>query len=47
MKRKSEYDTFEHVMQELIKVPHSDIKAKLEAEKKDRAQRKKIRKAKA
>ena len=29
----SEYDNFDHMMQKLIKVPHSDIKAKLDAEK--------------
>jgi hypothetical protein len=32
-KTKDEYDTFEHNMRELLKVPHTDIKAKLEEEK--------------
>lgn len=31
--KNTEYDTFEHNMRELLKVPHSDIKAKLEEEK--------------
>ena len=34
MKQASEYDNFDRAMRELIKVPHSEIKAKLEAEKK-------------
>jgi hypothetical protein len=42
MKQSKEYDTFERTMRELMKVPHSEIKAKLEAEKKDKAQRKKV-----
>jgi hypothetical protein len=33
MKTKSEFDTFEHNMRELLKVPHSDIKTKLDEEK--------------
>jgi hypothetical protein len=32
-KNSNEYDNFEHTMRELIKVPHSEIKAKLDAEK--------------
>jgi hypothetical protein len=42
MKKKSmsEYDTFEHTMRELLKVPHSAIKAKLEEEKKAKAKKK-------
>jgi hypothetical protein len=33
MKRKTEFDKFDALMQKLIKVPHSTIKAKLDAEK--------------
>ena len=34
MKRASEFDRFDSTMRELMKVPHSEIKAKLDAEKK-------------
>jgi hypothetical protein len=43
MKKISEYDNFDRIMRELMKVPHSEIKAKLEAEKKERAERKKAK----
>jgi hypothetical protein len=33
VKKNAEYDTFERTMRELVKVPHSEIKAKLEEEK--------------
>jgi hypothetical protein len=33
MTKKSEYDNFDRIMQELMKVPHSEIKAKLDEEK--------------
>ena len=33
MKKTNEYDKFSELMTELIKVPHSEIKAKLDAEK--------------
>jgi len=33
MKRKTEYQKFNAMMGQLLKVPHSEIKAKLEAEK--------------
>jgi hypothetical protein len=33
MKKATEYDTFEHTMRELLKVPHDAIKAKLDEEK--------------
>ena len=36
----SEYDAFEHTMRELLKVPHSAIKAKMEEEKKAKAEKK-------
>jgi hypothetical protein len=32
-KDKTEYENFEHTMRELMKVPHSEIKAKLDEEK--------------
>lgn len=33
MKHTSEFDNFDRTMRELLKVPHSEIKAKLDAEK--------------
>jgi len=33
MKKASEYDRFENLANRLLKVPHSEIKRKLEAEK--------------
>ena len=33
MNRKAEYNNFDTLMRELIKVPHSTVKAKLDAEK--------------
>jgi hypothetical protein len=46
MKQSKEYDTFEHTMRELLKVPHSEIKAKLEEEKAAK-KRKKAKKSSA
>jgi len=46
MRNKSEYSKFSDLMGELIKVPHSEIKAKLDAEKKAK-KRKKARKSSA
>jgi hypothetical protein len=40
MKTKSEYDRFESLLGRLLKVPHSEIKAKLDAEKKARKRKK-------
>jgi hypothetical protein len=40
MKRKSEFSNFEDTVRQLLKVPHSEIKGKLDAEKKDKAARK-------
>ncbi len=40
MKKLSEYDNFERIMRELMKVPHSEIKAKLDAEKRAKQQKK-------
>ncbi len=45
MRKRSEYESFEHTMREILKVPHSEIKEKLEAEKRDKAKRKKEKKA--
>jgi hypothetical protein len=33
VKKSKEYENFERTMTELLKVPHSEIKAKLDAEK--------------
>jgi hypothetical protein len=40
MDKKSEYENFDRTMRQLMKVPHSEIKAKLDAEKKAKAQKK-------
>ena len=39
----TEYDNFDSTMRELMKVPHSEIKAKLDAEKAEKAKRPKKR----
>jgi hypothetical protein len=44
MKTRSEYDNFTEMMGKLVKVPHSEVKAKLDAEKKSKM-RKKARKS--
>ncbi len=44
MKKPSEYDKFETTMRHLLAVPHSELKAKLDEEKKVK-QRKKTRKS--
>ena len=46
MKKTNEYDKFSELMTELIKVPHSEIKAKLDAEKRAK-KRKKAKKSSA
>ena len=46
MKRTNEYDKFTNFMTELVKVPHREIKAKLEAEKASK-KRKKSKKSSA
>ena len=46
MKKTNAYDNFERTVRELIKVPHSEIKAKLEEEKAAK-KRKKSRKSSA
>jgi len=40
MKKSSEFDAFDRTMRELMKVSHSEIKAKLEAEKKAKKRKK-------
>ena len=44
MKRASEFDRFDSTMRELMKVPHSEIKAKLDAEKKAKKQKRRRKK---
>jgi len=44
MTKNSEFDNFDRTMRELMKVPHSEIKAKLDEEKKSK--KRKRRKAK-
>ena len=46
MKKKSEYDCFSELVQKVIRVPHSELKAKLDAEKKAKG-RKKAKKSSA
>jgi hypothetical protein len=36
----SEYDNFDHTMRELLKVSHSEVKAKLDAEKRAKKRKK-------
>jgi hypothetical protein len=42
-KTSSEFENFNRTMRELMKVPHSEIKAELDAEKAERAKRPKKR----
>lgn len=39
-KKSSEFDKFDRTMQNLLKVPHSEIKARLDAEKKAKKRKK-------
>lgn len=41
MKRSKEFENFDNAMEQLLKVPHSEIKKKLDAEKAEKAARKK------
>ncbi len=43
-KKTDKYATFENLTRQLVSVPHSEIKAKLEAEKKAKEQKKKTSK---
>jgi len=38
-KANSEFERFDHTMRELIKVPHSELKKKLDAEKKSKTRK--------
>jgi len=40
VQKPSEFDKFDRTMRELMKVPHSEIKAKLDAEKRAKQERK-------
>jgi len=42
-KKTTEYQNFENTVSGLLKVPHSEIKAKLEAEKKEKAEKKEVK----
>ena len=43
MRRKSQFAKFSELAAKLLSVPHDEIKAKLEAEKRDKAQKKKMK----
>lgn len=46
MKSNTEYDRFETFVKEILKVPHSEIKAKLDAEKRAKKRKRSKRVAK-
>ena len=41
MKKQSKYKTFERIIRNLLSVPHADIKAKLDAEKRRKKKKRK------
>jgi hypothetical protein len=43
MIRKNEFEKFDSAMREILKVPHSEIKAKLDEEKKEKAKTEKLK----
>jgi hypothetical protein len=47
MKNNPEYQNFEDLMIRLLRVPHSDIKAKMDAEKRTKAKKRKPKKPSA
>ena len=47
MKEKNEYDKFADLMGKLIKVPRSEIKAKLDAEKRAKTKKRNLKKREA
>lgn len=47
MKRKTECGNFTSLLDRLLKVPHSEIKAKLDAEKKAKARKRKSKRSSA
>jgi hypothetical protein len=42
MKNKTEYESFDQTMDKLLKVSHSDLKTKLDAEKKAKKRKSKV-----
>jgi hypothetical protein len=44
MRKSPEYERFDHAMEQLLKVPHSEIKKKLDAEKAAKRKRKAAKK---
>jgi hypothetical protein len=46
MKRSEEFDRFDLAMEQLLKVPHSEIKKKLDAEKVEKQKRKREKETK-
>jgi hypothetical protein len=47
MKRSQEFENFDSTMRKLLAIPHSEIKAKLDAEKAEKQKRKDKKKASA
>jgi hypothetical protein len=47
MTKNREYDNFDRTMQELLKVPHSELRAKLDAEKTEKQTKKRKSRASA
>ncbi len=47
MKKENEFDNFDRTMRKLVAVPHSEIKAKLDAEKRAKEKRRKAKKPSA
>lgn len=44
MRKSKEYERFDHAMEQLLKVPHSEIKKKLDQEKAEKKKRKAAKK---
>jgi hypothetical protein len=47
VKRSKEFEKFDNAMEQLLKVPHSEIKKKLDAEKAEKAKKRKAKKSSA
>lgn len=47
MKKTAEFEKFDRAMEQLLKVPHSEIKKKLDAEKQEKRKRKAAKKDRA
>jgi hypothetical protein len=43
MKQSKEFENFDHAIRELLKVPHSEVKAKLDEEKAKKREKKKVK----